>query len=106
MALDPIEWIVIGIIVVVIFMWGPSKIPEFARSLSRARKELDNAKKEFENPSTQPLEVARGQPQMSPDDALIQTARRMGITTEGKTRDQISMEMVAKAAPKDQDTKI
>ena len=102
MALDPIEWIVIGIIVVVIFMWGPSKIPEFARSIARARKEMDTAKKEFENPSAQPAEAPRVQAQAGPDDVLIQTARRMGISTEGKTRDQISTEMVAKTAPKDQ----
>ena len=102
MALDPIEWIVIGIIVVVIFMWGPSKIPEFARSLARARKELDTAKKEFENPSAQPAETPKAQAQVNPDDVLIQTARRMGISTEGKTREQITNEMVAKTAPKDQ----
>ncbi len=108
MALDPIEWIVIGVIVVVIFLWGPSKIPELARSLGRARKEFDQAKKEMENPTDALLQAAQ-QPapkpaQVSADDALVQTARRMGIATEGKTRDQITNEMVAKTAAKTQDS--
>ncbi len=45
MALDPIEWIIIGIIVVVIFLWGPTKIPALARALGRARREYDEGKK-------------------------------------------------------------
>ncbi|MDV3278591.1 MAG: twin-arginine translocase TatA/TatE family subunit [Nitrososphaerales archaeon] len=36
---DPLQWIVIGVIVEVIFLWGPQKIPDIARALSRARGE-------------------------------------------------------------------
>ncbi len=102
MALDPIEWIVIGIIVVVIFMWGPSKIPELARSIGLARKEFDQAKQQIGNP-TQALLQAAAQPtaqtaQTNSDDLLIETARKMGVVTEGKTREQITNEMVLKAA--------
>ena len=106
MALDPLEWIIIGVIVVVILLWGPKKIPEFARSIGRARKEFDDAKKEMENPSEAPPSSGTGtaQAQSSPDDILLQTARRMGIDTEGKTREQISNEIVARSAPKDQNT--
>ncbi len=93
---------------VVIFMWGPSKIPEFAKAIGRARKELDSARKEIENPTDALLSPA-SQPaarptQLSADDLLIQTAKKMGITTEGKTREQITNEMVAKTAPSNQDT--
>ena len=102
MALDPIEWIVIGVIVVVIFMWGPSKIPELARSVGLARKEFDAAKAQIGNP-TQALLQAATQPSMqtgqtNSDDLLIQTAKKMGIVTEGKTREQITTEMVSKSA--------
>ena len=102
MALDPIEWIVIGIIVVVIFMWGPAKIPELAKSIGLARKEFDAAKAQIGNP-TQALLQAATQPsvqtgQTNSDDLLIQTARKMGVVTEGKTREQITNEMVTKAA--------
>jgi sec-independent protein translocase protein TatA len=43
---DPIEWVVIGVIVVVVFMWGPAKIPELAKSLGLAKREFEKAQKE------------------------------------------------------------
>ncbi len=92
------EWIIIGIIAVVVILWGPAKIPEFARALGRAKGEFENASKEFNNASTQvttqspATNVAR-----SSDDLLIETAKKLGIKTEGKTRDQISAEIVQKA---------
>ncbi len=39
------EAIIAGIIVVIIFVWGPNKIPEMARSLGRAKREFEDAKK-------------------------------------------------------------
>jgi sec-independent protein translocase protein TatA len=48
MALAPLEWLIIAVVIVVIFLWGPQKIPEIARSLGRAKKEFDQAKKEEE----------------------------------------------------------
>ncbi len=101
MALDPIEWIVIGVIVVVIFMWGPAKIPELAKSLGLAKKQFDEAKKQFDNPTQTLVNVASQAPTqqnaLSADDLLIQTARKMGIVTEGKTREQIANEMVSRS---------
>jgi Sec-independent protein translocase protein TatA len=52
MALDPLELATIGAIIIVFFLWGPQKIPELARVLGRARKEFDNASKEFRNVAT------------------------------------------------------
>ena len=46
MALNPLEWIIIGVIVVVIFLWGPTKIPALARALGRAKREYQEGKKE------------------------------------------------------------
>jgi sec-independent protein translocase protein TatA len=46
MVLSPIELIVIAIVVIVLVMWGPKKIPELARSLGRAKKEFDKGVKE------------------------------------------------------------
>ena len=102
MALDPIEWIVIGVIVVVIFMWGPSKIPELAKSLGLAKKQFDEAKKEISNPSSQLLTSLSQTPTQpaaaaNPDELLVQTAQRMGIATDGKTREQITNEMVSRS---------
>ena len=37
---DPVQWIIIGVIVVVIFLWGPQKIPDLAKAVGRARREF------------------------------------------------------------------
>jgi sec-independent protein translocase protein TatA len=92
---DPLQWIIIGVIVVVIFLWGPQKIPELARAFGRAKHEFDQASKEFET-------AASSSPQPAPvpktgDQILLDTARQLGISTEGKTRDELSKEIVAKA---------
>ncbi|MDA4125906.1 MAG: twin-arginine translocase TatA/TatE family subunit [Thaumarchaeota archaeon] len=101
MALDPLELIIIGVIVVVILLWGPKKIPEIARSIGLAKKEFDNAKKEATNIGTSMVTGAAAQssssPVMTSDEQLIETAHRLGIVTEGKTSQQISEEIVARA---------
>ena len=145
MALDPVELLIVGAVVVVIFLWGPGKIPEMARSLGRAKKEFDNAQKEFrdvtkqfqdESGLTGISQAAKGAssgslmdrltslagdqttvepkpvPQLtqavvappaaasdakSADQILVDTARELGIDTEGKTREEISKEILEKA---------
>jgi len=94
---DPLQWIVIGVIVIVIFLWGPQKIPDLARALGRARREFDEASKEVGN--TMSGTPAKLTPDMTADQALVQAARGLGIVTEGKTRAQISQEIVEKAKP-------
>ncbi len=93
MALSPPELVIIGVIVVAIFIWGPSKIPEIARSLGRARKEFEDATKGL---TSIPSESA---PRIETvvSDPLIETAHRLGISTEGKTRQEIS-DAIVKAA--------
>jgi len=101
MALDPLELIIIGVIVVVVLLWGPKKIPELARSIGLAKKEFDTAKKEVQNLGTTIVTGAAAQssssPVMTSDEQLIETAHRLGIVTEGKTSQQISEEIVARA---------
>ncbi len=95
------EWIIIGVVAIVIIMWGPAKIPEFARSLGRAKGEFSKAQKEFENAATQeaskPAATASTSNTIkSKDEMLIETAQKLGIPTEGKTREQISEEISVK----------
>ncbi len=111
MALDPLELIVIGVVLVVIFLWGPQKIPEIARAIGRARREFDQASKELSGtlassgtlaasgaPTAGGTLAAESQPMKSGDELLIETARKLGIPTTGKTREQISDEIVKKSS--------
>jgi len=85
------EWIVIIAALVVLLLWGPSKIPELARGLGRAKAEFERASKGgylSENPRSR--EISRS----SDDDMIILIARSLGITTEGKTREEIFEEII------------
>jgi sec-independent protein translocase protein TatA len=103
---DPIQWVVIGVVVIALFLWGPQKIPDLARALGRARKEFDEASKEMSDAmsgklpaSTLSQQTGVPAPEKTGDQILIETARQLGITTEGKTRDQISQEILARVKP-------
>ena len=86
------ELIVVVVIIAAILLWGPKKLPELARSIGEAKKEWEKASREGQTFTTQILT-----PPVSAEDTIIKTAKELGITTEGKTKDQISAEIVQKA---------
>jgi sec-independent protein translocase protein TatA len=102
------EWIIIGVVAIVIIMWGPAKIPQFARALGQAKGEFSKASKEFnnaalttENTPTPIQQAAAPAPQptaaiKTKDEMLLETAQKLGIPTEGKTREQLSEEISVK----------
>jgi sec-independent protein translocase protein TatA len=98
------EWIIIGVVAIVIIMWGPAKIPQFARALGQAKGEFSKASKEFNNAATETAnQPTTNTPKAAPatikskDEMLLETAQKLGIPTEGKTREQLSEEISVKA---------
>ncbi len=91
--LEGYEWLIIGGVAIVIIMWGPAKIPEFARALGRAKGEFDNASKEFQNAALVP---AKTPVVKSKDEILLETAKTLGIATDGKTREELTQEIAVK----------
>jgi len=103
MALAGWEWIVVAGVLIVFFLWGPNKIPDLARAIGRARGEFERASKELTNPLEAPISTPTSTSTSAPstagaDDTLITTAKKLGITTEGKTREEISNEILQKAS--------
>lgn len=97
---DPLQWIVIAVVAIVFLMWGPKKIPELARSIGLARKEFNNASVGAAQVS--PAAPPRAAPATAPapsvtGDALIDTAKKLGISTAGKSRNEISEAIVARS---------
>ncbi len=91
MAFDPLQLIIIGVVLIVVLLWGPKKIPELARSIGLARKEFQAGSKDSAGTPSTSATIAQSS---APKDDLIETARKLGISTEGKTRQQISDEIV------------
>lgn len=96
MALIGYEWLVVVGIILVIFLWGPKKLPELARSIGLAKKEFEKSTKEIAsitNPTTTPTT-------QNEQDPLLVAANSLGITTEGKTKEQIAKEIADRTTKK------
>ena len=83
--------VAVGVLIVVL-IWGPQKIPDLARSLGRARREFDQASKGLSEPNTSVRADTTTQ------EPLVDVANRLGIKTQGKTRQEISDEIVKSAS--------
>jgi len=92
LALVGYEWLVVIAVIAIIFLWGPQKLPELARSIGLARKEFEKASKEISSTTASTSTSAAPS-----SDSLIVAARDLGITTEGKTKEQIAKEIAEKA---------
>lgn len=99
---DPIVWILI--IVVVVFLFGASKIPQFAKALGQARKEFSDASQSGiqSTPSTPPpMQTPPPMPQApASDDPLYAAAEKEGIDIRGKTKSEIATELAWKLSKK------
>jgi len=90
------EWLVIVGILLVVFLWGPQKLPELAKSIGIAKKEFEKAAKEGTTPTTTST-TSTTEPN---SDALIVAAKSLGITTEGKTKEEIAKEIADRSVKK------
>ena len=83
--------VAVGVLIVVL-IWGPQKIPDLAKSLGRARREFDQASKGLSEPNNNVRTDA------NPQEPIVDVAKRLGINTQGKTRQEISDEIVKSAS--------
>jgi len=93
LAIEGYEALTIIAILLIIFIWGPQKLPEMARSLGQAKREFEKATKEM---PTLPTTTTRASttPTTSPQqDPLIVAAKSLGITTEGRTKEELVKEI-------------
>ena len=97
MALVGYEWLIVVAVILVIFIWGPQKLPELARSIGLAKKEFDKATKEASAAAA--TTTTASTPEVA-GDPLIVAAKSLGITTEGKTKEEIAKEIAEKSPKK------
>jgi Sec-independent protein translocase TatA len=89
----PQEWLIILIALVIILIWGPSKLPSLARGMGEAIREFRKAAS-----GVAEEEVRRVEKKEEIDQKVIEMARSLGISTEGKTKEQILDEINKKLA--------
>jgi sec-independent protein translocase protein TatA len=110
---------VVGVLVV-IFLWGPGKLPQMARAIGQAKSEYDKVAKGFADPlnslttlaTTPQIPAAPGPspaaPMVSPtapvqtqqikQDPIVIAAKSLGISTEGKTKEELVKEITDRTA--------
>ena len=96
MAVVGYEWLIVIGILVVVFLWGPQKLPELAKSIGLAKKEFEKAAKEATTTAT----TVTGTTSQAATDPLIVAAKELGISTEGKTKEEIAKEIAEKSTKK------
>jgi sec-independent protein translocase protein TatA len=105
---------VIVAILILLFLWGPSKVPEMARVIGQAKREFDKAAKDvtslvdvksitnpitdsinktITSPPTSTLEIGQQATTQPPQDPVIIAAKSLGISTLGKTKQGLTTEI-------------
>jgi sec-independent protein translocase protein TatA len=86
------EGLVIVAIIVIVFLWGPQKLPEMARSLGQAKREFEKAARE----ASTVVNTPPSSNEVMPQDPLIVAAKSLGIQTEGRTKEEIAKEIASR----------
>ncbi|MEM1507868.1 MAG: twin-arginine translocase TatA/TatE family subunit [Candidatus Bathyarchaeia archaeon] len=97
------EWVIIILAIIVLLLWGPSKIPELARGLGRAKAEFERASREYLYESSKPTVKETKESSTESDETIILIAKALGLNTEGKSREQILQEILVNIVAKKQE---
>jgi len=88
------EWIWI-ILFVVVLLFGAKKIPEIAKALGRARGEFEKGKQEIDREIKEVTQAPVKKEDESERERLVKAANALGISTYGKTNEQLREEVQA-----------
>jgi len=89
------------IVVILLILFGPKKLPELARAFGKAKREYEKAVAgEFEEEEEEEKEKPEEE---NKEKLLIETAKKLGIDVKGKSIDQIAEEIL-KATRKEEST--
>ncbi|MEM2149874.1 MAG: hypothetical protein QXO46_08410 [Nitrososphaerota archaeon] len=107
--IEGIEWLFIGIIVLLLIFYDPKKIVQLSKALAQAKKEYEKASstlieqiekesRTIEEAESQLSEQISENRQESQDEHIIRFAKMLNIQTYGKTLDEIKAEINKKTA--------
>jgi len=108
LAIEGFEAIAMVAVVAIVFLWGPQKVPDIARAIGQAKREFDKASKETSTlvqqamalPATTSAASTAGSTAVAPTstDPVIIAAKSLGIITEGKTKEELTKEIIGLTA--------
>lgn len=84
---------VVLILAILLFVFGPSKLPEIARELGKAWREFSKAGAVIMEAAAPPTTTSK---ESEENKAIIDMARKLNIDTEGKTIKQITEEITVR----------
>lgn len=87
--IEGMEWIVLLIIIAVLFLFGPQKLPELARSTGRALGEFRRGQMEVQKEISQQFGPNAADPRTKEQRA----AQVLGVTTTGKSDLQLKLDI-------------
>lgn len=96
---------VVLIFAILLFVFGPTKLPKIARELGKAMREFNKASSGLTK-AVQPSSTGasrsplRAADKLKRDKALSDIAKKLNVTTEGKTNEQITKEIIEKIESK------
>ncbi|GBC70321.1 Sec-independent protein translocase protein TatA [Candidatus Calditenuaceae archaeon HR02] len=98
MAFQGFEWLIVVAVLLVLFLWGPERLPKIARAFGQAKREFEKASKEATSSEEHGKTVHAGEVGSLSDEKLLEVAKTLGISTEGKSREDLVQEIKAKLA--------
>ncbi|TLZ65132.1 MAG: twin-arginine translocase TatA/TatE family subunit [Methanobacteriota archaeon] len=100
--IEGIEWVVILIIIAVLLLFGPSKLPELARGVGRALGEFRRGKMEIER------EISTELSQMDTRDMRMRVekaASALGVSASGRSEMELKLD-IARAVDRARDEQV
>ncbi len=88
--LQPGEALII-LLVIILLIWGPTKLPQLARAIGKALHEFKKASQGLLE------EEEKAGAKKVDDETVRRLAEKLGIETEGKSRDKLVEEVVREA---------
>ena len=99
------ELLIFFIVVAVLLLFGPSKLPEFARAMGRAWGEFRRGKMEIERELRQEFARAESGEELATRDEVIRAAKELSVTREGREVSEIKLE-IARAIEKTEGSRL
>jgi len=93
------EWVIFLIVVAVLLLFGPSKLPEFARAMGRAWGEFRRGKMEIDRELRQEFARAESGEEVATRDEVLRAAKELSLSREGRDMGEIKLD-IARAIDK------